>query len=209
MQWRGLCAKLLVVVGVALQVVTRRAEAKELLVGNQMGWTNYDIKSFKVPNYGAWATSQKVQVGDELVFKYARGMHNVNMLPDKAAYESCDFSKAKLLDAGESGVYVWKATTAGVYYFGCNKEVEEEGNHCGSGQKVALLVRAAGAEGGGVELALAPAPSPATPTASAPSSGSPAFPPLSSGANAVCATSWSSFAAVAMMLLLLTAVCLG
>ncbi|MCO5585927.1 hypothetical protein L7F22_039861 [Adiantum nelumboides] len=125
------------------------SEAKEVVVGNEMGWTTYDKESFKVPNYATWAASQKVVVGDQIgkwllmafeLFKYVKGMHNIHLLPSKAAYASCDFSKAKLLDAGSSGLFMWNAERPGEFYFGCNKSVEEEGNNCGSGQKLALFV---------------------------------------------------------------------
>ncbi|MCO5581883.1 hypothetical protein L7F22_050582 [Adiantum nelumboides] len=116
------------------------SEAKKVVVGDEMGWTTYDKESFKVPNYATWAASQKLVVGDQIVFKYVKGMHNLYLLPSKAAYASCDFSKAKLLDAGSSGLFVWNAERPGEFYFGCNKYVEEEGNSCGSGQKLALFV---------------------------------------------------------------------
>ena len=42
------------------------AECRELTVGDQMGWTNYDKRSFQVPDYVQWASRQQVRVGDQL-----------------------------------------------------------------------------------------------------------------------------------------------
>ena len=58
---RGLFTLLLVLVSVIMVV-----ESRTIIVGNQMGWTNYDIKSFQVPDYIQWASSQHVRVGDQL-----------------------------------------------------------------------------------------------------------------------------------------------
>eukprot|EP00249_Psilotum_nudum_P006865 c20121_g1_i2 orf=413-1399(-) len=120
--------------------IAQGAMANEFLVGGHSGWTNFDVKNLQTPNYARWAASQRVYEGDYVVFKYTPGAHNVNELPSRAAYQTCDFSSAKLLDSGSSGTFIWRANRAGTYYFACNFQVEEEGTHCSSGQKLAIQV---------------------------------------------------------------------
>jgi len=75
---------------------------------------------------------QTVALGTEIVFKWI-GFHNVYQLPDKNAFDACDFSKATKL--ASQGPYTYKASSAGIVYFAC-----EVGGHCSFNQKLALTV---------------------------------------------------------------------
>merc|ERR1712037_892142 len=78
---------------------------------------------------------QTVALNAEVVFKWI-GFHNVYQLPDKNAFDACDFSKATKL--ASQGPYTYKASSAGIVYFAC-----EVGGHCSFRQKLALTVTAA------------------------------------------------------------------
>jgi len=60
----------------------------------------------------------------------------VHLLPSLAAFDSCDFSSATLLGATSPVAYT--ASTPGTFYLACSV-----GNHCSSGQKLALVVNTA------------------------------------------------------------------
>ena len=60
------------------------------------------------------------------------GYHNVWQFKDKAAFDSCDFDKAKEM-AFRSG-YVF-LSSRGTYYFGCSVY-----GHCSAGQKLQLVI---------------------------------------------------------------------
>jgi len=87
-------------------------------------------------------SSYVIDVGDKLIFKYT-AYHNVYLMPSEAAYEACDFSNATELAStshgGGSGempnLYETIVTAAGKLYVAC-----QVGNHCGTGQKVAISV---------------------------------------------------------------------
>merc|ERR1719362_2055122 len=77
---------------------------------------------------------QTVSLNTEVVFKWS-GFHNVYELPDKKAFDACDFSKAKALASHNQGPFTYKASSAGIVYFAC-----KVGGHCSSKQKLALTV---------------------------------------------------------------------
>merc|ERR1711976_437108 len=78
-----------------------------------------------------------VALDTSLVFQWS-GYHNVYQLPDKDAFDTCDFSQAtKLASPGESP-FTYEASSAGKFYFAC-----EVGGHCRFNQKLALTVTGA------------------------------------------------------------------
>ena len=77
---------------------------------------------------------QTVPLNTEVVFKWS-GYHNVYELPDKKAFDACDFSKAKELASHKQGPFTYKASSAGIVYFAC-----KVGGHCSNKQKLALTV---------------------------------------------------------------------
>ena len=79
-----------------------------------------------------------VKDGDVLKFVWTGG-HNVYLMKDKAAFDSCDFSGGTNL-GGASPVYhtMGAATT----YFAC-----KVGSHCANGQKLSAVIPAAGCDG--------------------------------------------------------------
>jgi hypothetical protein len=109
-------------------------------VGGGTGWTNYNIQTDEPPDYVTWASSQRVIVGDVLVFRYPPEYHNVYSLPSEEAFSSCNYYEATQLDPGTTGTYYWIAHEAGVYYFACFKSLEGLGSHCELGQKLAVAV---------------------------------------------------------------------
>ena len=79
--------------------------------------------------------AQTVAVGTNVIFQWT-GSHNVYVMPNKAAYEACDFSQATELAPSSVNEYTYKASTAGTVYFGCNVIA-----HCQfANQKLALTV---------------------------------------------------------------------
>jgi len=76
---------------------------------------------------------QTVALNTEVVFKWS-GFHNVYELPDKKAFDACDFSKAKELASHRQGSFTYKASSSGIVYFAC-----QVSGHC-SVQKLALTV---------------------------------------------------------------------
>ena len=62
--------------------------------------------------------TQTVVVNTDVTFEWI-GTHNVWLLPDKAAYDACDFSQGKELASTSVNEYTHKALAAGTFYFGC------------------------------------------------------------------------------------------
>ncbi|KAJ7529867.1 hypothetical protein O6H91_15G069500 [Diphasiastrum complanatum] len=117
------------------------ARGKVATVGGSKGWTNFDMTTSSSPNYQAWASSHNIFPGDVVVFNYAPLLHNVYSLPDKLAFDNCNFAMATVLDSGASGIFTWIAPSrAGLYYFACSKSFEGLGSHCTAGQKIAITV---------------------------------------------------------------------
>ena len=81
---------------------------------------------------------QTVTVGTDVVFKRT-DQHNVWLMPNKAAYDACDFSQATELASDSENDYTYKASTPGTFYFGCQIT-----SHCRYAHKMALTVTSAG-----------------------------------------------------------------
>ncbi|XP_061946214.1 blue copper protein 1a-like [Populus nigra] len=124
--------------------------ATEYIVGDESGWTlGFD--------YHAWAASKNFLVGDELVFKYPVGAHNVFKV-NGTEFQNCIIPLAdKALtsgdDVGDSGTLCadWWYDTIVLASPGKKWYVCGVGKHCElGGQKLAITVQS-----------LAPTPSPA------------------------------------------------
>ena len=80
-------------------------------------------------------TKQGVSLDGDVVFKWS-GYSNVYQLPDKEAFDDCDFSKATKLASYDENPYTYKASSAGIFYFTCGAV-----NRCALyNQKLALTV---------------------------------------------------------------------
>ena len=77
--------------------------------------------------------TQTVIVSTDVKFKWD-GTHNVWLLPDKAAYDACDFSKGKELAPTGVNEYTYKALAAGTVYFACQVT-----GHCSHAQQKLTL----------------------------------------------------------------------
>ena len=92
--------------------------------------------------------TQTVAAGTDVIFKWWGEKHDVWLLPNKAAYDACDFSRAKYLPPTyEKSVnqYTYKTLAAGTFYFGCKVN-----GHCKFAQmKLALTVTGSSTGGGG------------------------------------------------------------
>ena len=96
--------------------------------------------------------AQTVTAGTHVIFKWS-GTHNVWLMPNKAAYDSCNFDQATELASTSVNEYTYKASAAGTFYFACKVSI-----HCQyANQKLALTV--------------APDQTPAPTTAPAPTTG--------------------------------------
>ena len=62
--------------------------------------------------------AQTVAVNTAVTFKWSE-LHNVWLMPNKAAYDACDFSQARELASISVTEYTYKASAAGTVYFGC------------------------------------------------------------------------------------------
>ena len=79
--------------------------------------------------------AQTVAVGTNVIFKWS-DQHNVYVMPNKAAYDACDFSQATELASTSVNEFTYKASGAGTFYFGC-----QVAGHCAyANQKLALTV---------------------------------------------------------------------
>ena len=81
--------------------------------------------------------TQTVTVGGNIIFKWS-DIHNVWSLPNKAAYDACDFSQGIELAPTSVNEYIYKASSTGIVYFSC-----QVFGHCKYlDQKLALTVTA-------------------------------------------------------------------
>ncbi|PKI60353.1 hypothetical protein CRG98_019289 [Punica granatum] len=123
------------VMGAALammvMMLVEGAMAAQLMVGGSQGWD-------ESTDFNSWASSETFKVGDQLVFKYAQGLHSVVELADESAYKSCDTGTA--VNSMSSGNDVVKLTKPGTRYFGCGTP-----GHCGQGMKLKVNVAAGSA----------------------------------------------------------------
>ncbi|ONK74282.1 uncharacterized protein A4U43_C03F4650 [Asparagus officinalis] len=95
-------------------------------VGGERGWT------LEV-DYRAWAKTQQFRVGDNLVFKYQRGDHNVIEV-DETGFKDCAAKPAAtVLDTGKD---VIRILTTGKKWYICTVSI-----HCSvAGQKLEIDV---------------------------------------------------------------------
>merc|ERR1719201_2801222 len=85
---------------------------------------------------------EQVAVNTDVIFTWT-GTHDVYLLPNKKAFEECDFSKAKELASTSVNKYTYKASAAGNFYFACKVT-----GHCKfTKQKLALTVTPAAGKG--------------------------------------------------------------
>ena len=101
--------------------------------------------------------AQTVAVNTAVTFKWSE-LHNVWLMPNKAAYDACDFSQARELAPKSVNEYTYKASAPGTFYFGCKIT-----GHCKfAAHKMALTVTASAAP------TTTPSPTPASTTSPAP-----------------------------------------
>ena len=62
--------------------------------------------------------TQTVAAGTDVIFKWSE-LHDVWLLPNKAAYDACDFSQGKELASTNVNKYTYETLAAGTFYFGC------------------------------------------------------------------------------------------
>ncbi|WOK94620.1 uclacyanin-3-like [Canna indica] len=148
---------------VLLSVVAPFVKAADFIIGDDSGW----IPDF---NYTAWVEGKHFRVGDNIIFKYTEGVHNVIPVGG-AAFKACNASGATN-NVFSSGNDVMPLNTAGRKWYICGK-----GNHCERGQKLVITVSAADAS-----------PSPSAPSPSSPSASSP--PPAINPPSPPTSSSW-------------------
>ncbi|KAJ9555125.1 hypothetical protein OSB04_009739 [Centaurea solstitialis] len=129
---------IVVVFAIAVVLLPATTMATDYVVGDESGWTtNYD--------YQAWAKGKTFCVGDNLVFKYAQGSHNVFKV-DGAGFANCTIPLAGGLTSGNDVVTL---STPGKKWYICGIAT-----HCADkNQKLVINVDG---------MAPAPAPSSAT-----------------------------------------------
>ncbi|WOK94624.1 hypothetical protein Cni_G03329 [Canna indica] len=132
---------------VLLSAVAPFVKAEDFIIGDASGW----IPDF---NYTAWVEGKHFRVGDNIIFTYAEGVHNVIPVGG-AAFKACNASGATN-NVFSSGNDVVPLKTAGRKWYICGK-----GDHCERGQKLVITVSAAA-------TSPSPSPSPTSPSASSP-----------------------------------------
>ncbi|XP_065008970.1 uclacyanin-3-like [Musa acuminata AAA Group] len=139
----------------AAVAVPRSAIAADFTVGDDSGW----LPNF---NYSSWTQGKEFRVGDNLVFKYMQGAHNVMQVggPD---FKACNTS-AVAINTFTSGNDLVALDTPGRRWYMCGF-----GDHCIRGQKLVVNI---------LPAAISPASPPASPP-SGPASPPPSPPPLS------------------------------
>lgn len=125
----------------ALFMMVMSASAKEICVG-EPGICERDGPAWIIMQYEPLT----VTTADTLVFSFTPN-HNVNLMPDAAAYDACNFrAEGNLLDASIPGsnftvradgvrVLTIGDLDMGTYYFACSV-----GSHCRSGQRIVIDV---------------------------------------------------------------------
>merc|ERR1711968_149202 len=96
--------------------------SQDITVGGDDGWRVQDYEVIHAV------------VGQRLVFNFET-FHDVNVLPDQAAYESCDFTNAERLADAVDSPFVLQLESAGTLFFS-----DSTGMHCQAGQKVQVVV---------------------------------------------------------------------
>ena len=77
--------------------------------------------------------AQTVVAGTDVIFKWS-GLHDVWLLPNKAAYDACDFSEGKELAPTSVNKYTYETLAAGTFYFSCKVT-----GHCSLGSMKLVL----------------------------------------------------------------------
>ncbi|WOK99475.1 hypothetical protein Cni_G08187 [Canna indica] len=127
-----------------LAVALPLAMAADIVVGGDNGW----MPDF---NYTLWAEGQEFIVGDNLIFKYNEGDHNVIPVGG-AEFKACRAGgEDKVLSSGND---VLPLKTTGKKWYLCGK-----GDHCDRGQKLVITVLP--------DVGLAPSSPPPPPSSSA------------------------------------------
>ncbi|XP_004246136.1 mavicyanin-like [Solanum lycopersicum] len=136
-----------VMIAVIVVVVATPAMATDHWVGDDQGW-KLDF------NYTAWAATKQFHVGDKLIFKYKKDVHNVYKA-DHEAFKSCTpSSDVTPLTSGNDEISL---ASPGKKWYICGV-----GKHCEKGMKLAINVWPA--------ESVSPAPSPSSPGSSSSSS---------------------------------------
>ncbi|TVU43432.1 hypothetical protein EJB05_09905 [Eragrostis curvula] len=160
-------SRAVVILAVAMAAVLGTAHGASYTVGAPAG--SWDLRT----NYANWASSITFRAGDQLVFKYTRGAHDV-LEVSKADYDSCSGSSP--IASFQTGDDTVPLRAAGTRYFICGVP-----GHCAAGMKLAVKVEA-GTSTGPNPAAPSPMPVAMAPRAAGPSV---AVPPSStSGASA-------------------------
>ncbi|CAL9043603.1 unnamed protein product [Musa banksii] len=101
------------------------AMAADIVVGDEKGW----LPDF---NYTSWAQGKQFKVGDNLLFEYKAGAHNV-MQVWGVEFEACSASAAAIVFATGNDMVALDAPGKRWYICGV-------GDHCSRGQKLAVDV---------------------------------------------------------------------
>ncbi|CAM6044771.1 unnamed protein product [Sphagnum compactum] len=133
---------LLVLAGLASNLLVCEIHAKEYIVGGELEWT-FPPAAQSTWYSDVWARPINFKVGDVLVFTYAR-LHNVCELGNETDYFACAPNPLALWNSGSTRVTLSKA---GAYYFICGSL-----GHCDLGMKLKVTVESD---------AVIPSPSPA------------------------------------------------
>ncbi|KAH9324602.1 hypothetical protein KI387_004780 [Taxus chinensis] len=112
-----------------IYLLSSPVEARDIIVGGDNMWT---LNGF---NYTTWVEGEKFAVGDNLVFKYNRTAHDVNMVGG-IAFKNC--SAENSLASFSTGNDTVPLNMAGNMWFLCSF-----GQHCSKGMKFKITVLAA------------------------------------------------------------------
>ena len=150
------------------------ASATTFTVGDSSGWK-------LGVNYDNWASGKTFTDGDQLVFNFATGNHDVVEV-DKSGYDGCSTTNAaNTIQNGPATVNL----TSGTHYYICGIS-----GHCSAGMKLAVTVGSGSGSGSPTPGGGSPStPTPTTPSAPAPDTPAGASVRLTAGpALAVAAT---------------------
>jgi hypothetical protein len=101
-----------------------------------MSWFNPSeelVIDWTLPPPGSQAQSRKALTDSTIKFVWS-GLHNVYQLADEAAFDTCDFSSARLI-SGASPAVINAPPQGGTLYFACNIA-----NHCDQNLKIKIDV---------------------------------------------------------------------
>ncbi|MED6114619.1 hypothetical protein PIB30_082084 [Stylosanthes scabra] len=122
----GYSSSVVVIVAIGIIFFPSIALGTEHVVGDHHGWaTGFD--------YNIWAAQKVFQVGDTLVFRYEVGQHNVYKV-NASAYQNCTVP-SNHSEALKSGNDVIVLASPGQKWYLCGV-----GQHCTTGQRLAISV---------------------------------------------------------------------